>query len=157
MKSKIILTKSKGEIKMLKKTMKERMHIAESVRDWKEAIRLAAKPLIEDGSVENSYIDAMIENVKKFGSYIIIAPKVAMPHSRPEDGVNKNCISMLKLDKGVFFDGVEEEVYLFFILGAVSSDSHIETLIELMELIESEEKIEKIIQAKTVEEMRKYI
>ncbi len=36
----------------------------------------------------------MIANVNKFGTYIVIAPKVAMPHSRPEDGVNKNCVSM---------------------------------------------------------------
>lgn len=70
---------------MLKDAVKGRVNIVENVNDWKEAITLAAKPLVEDGSVENSYIDAMIANVNKFGTYIVIAPKVAMPHSRPED------------------------------------------------------------------------
>ena len=95
----------------------------------------------------------MIANVNKFGTYIVIAPKVAMPHSRPEDGVNKNCVSMLKINEGVVFEGEEEKVYVFFVLGAVNNDSHIETLMELMELIEDEDKIEEIIETKTVQEI----
>lgn len=138
---------------MLKDAVNGRVNIVENVNDWKEAITLAAKPLVEDGSVENSYIDAMIANVNKFGTYIVIAPKVAMPHSRPEDGVNKNCVSMLKINEGVVFEGEEEKVYVFFVLGAVNNDSHIETLMELMELIEDEDKIEKIIETKTVQEI----
>lgn len=138
---------------MLKDAVKGRVNIVENVKDWKEAIILAAKPLVEDGSVKNSYIDAMIANVEKFGTYIVIAPKVAMPHSRPEDGVNKNCVSMLKINKGIGFEGEEEKVYIFFVLGAVNSDSHIETLMELMELIEDEEKIDEIIKAETVQEI----
>ena len=135
---------------MLKNAVKGRVNIVENVNDWKEAITLAAKPLVEDGSVENSYIDAMIANVNKFGTYIVIAPKVAMPHSRPEDGVNKNCVSLLKVNEGVLFEGEEEKVYVFFVLGAVNSDSHIETL---MELIEDEEKIDEIIEAGNVQEI----
>ncbi len=138
---------------MLKEAVKGRINIVENVNDWKEAIILATKPLIEDGSVENSYIDAMIANVNKFGTYIVIAPKVAMPHSRPEDGVNKNCVSMLKINEGILFEGEEEKVYVFFVLGAVNNDSHIETLMELMELIEDENRIEEIIEAKTVQEI----
>ena len=40
----------------------------------------------------------MINNVKEIGSYIVIAPKVAIPHARPEDGTNKLGISFLKLE-----------------------------------------------------------
>lgn len=32
----------------------------------------------------------MIENIKKMGFYIILTDNVAMPHARPEQGVNKN-------------------------------------------------------------------
>ena len=40
---------------MLKDAVKGRVNIVENVKDWKEAIILAAKPLVEDGSVKNSY------------------------------------------------------------------------------------------------------
>ena len=142
---------------MLKEKIEGRIRSVAKVTDWKEAIQLAAQALVEDGSVETSYIKAMIENVNKFGSYIIIAPKVAMPHARPEDGVNKNGISLLRVQEGVSFEEEGEKVYLFFVLGAVSSDSHIETLMALMDLIEDEEKIEKIVEAKDTEEMLMYI
>ena len=152
-----MIIRTKGDINMLREAVKERINIIENVSDWKEAITLTAKPLVEDGSVESSYIDAMIENVKKFGTYIVIAPKVAMPHSRPEDGVNKNCVSVLKINQGVIFEGEDEKVHLFFVIGAVNNESHIETLMELMELIENEEKIEEIIKAETVQKIMELI
>ena len=37
---------------------------AEKAEDWKEAIRMAASPLLEDGSIQASYIEAMIRNVE---------------------------------------------------------------------------------------------
>ncbi len=54
----------------------------------------------------------------------------------------------MKINEGILFEGEEEKVYVFFVLGAVNNDSHIETLMELMELIEDEDRIEEIIEAK---------
>ena len=51
----------------------------------------------------------MIETVEKIGPYIVLAPKVAVPHARPERGVNKLGISLLKLNKEVDFNTDEEE------------------------------------------------
>ncbi|MDD3404207.1 MAG: PTS sugar transporter subunit IIA, partial [Hespellia sp.] len=55
----------------------------EEMSDWKEAIRLVAQPLLENGCIEERYIDAMIRNVIENGPYIIIMPGLAMPHARP--------------------------------------------------------------------------
>lgn len=140
---------------MLKKSLENRVNIVDRVKDWEDAIRVAAKPLTADKSVAVSYIDAMINNVKKFGTYIVVAPKVAMPHSRPEDGVNKNCLALLKINEGVIFGGGEEEekVYLIFVLGAVDNNSHINTLTELMDIIDDEEKVDALSEAETISEI----
>lgn len=141
---------------MLRKELKNKINIIEKVENWEDAIKTAAKPLLEDFSINKSYIDAMINNIKKFGTYIVVAPKVAMPHSRPEDGVNKNCLALLKINNGVFFDentDEEDKVYLIFILGAVDNSSHINTLTNLMDIIDDEEKIDALVKAKTVDEM----
>ncbi|WP_300390525.1 PTS sugar transporter subunit IIA [Fusobacterium sp.] len=137
---------------MLKDMLKENIRILDSVDNWQKAIEIAAKPLLEKNKIQLTYIDAMIKNIKKFGEYIIIAPNVAMPHSRPEDGVNENCLALLKLDKGVAFDN-GEEVQIFFILGAKDNNSHINTLTELMEIVDDEEKIEELSKALTVDEI----
>ena len=108
-------------------------------------------------SVTNQYVEAMINNIKKLGTYIVVAPKVAMPHSRPEDGVNKNCLALLKINEGVFFGDEDEKVYLIFVLGAVDSNSHIETLTQLMDVIDDEEKIDALAEAESVNEILEII
>ena len=145
---------------MLKKILDSKVNIVDNVKDWEDAIRTAAQPLIADMSITNNYIEAMINNVKKFGTYIVVAPKVAMPHSRPEDGVNKNCLALLKINEGVFFGDEtdeEEKVYFIFVLGAVDNESHIETLTQLMDVIDDEDKIEAMVKAESVDEIMELI
>lgn len=142
---------------MLKKVLENRINIVDRVQNWEEAVRVAAKPLTADMSVTNQYVEAMINNIKKFGTYIVVAPKVAMPHSRPEDGVNKNCLALLKINEGVFFGDEDEKVYLIFVLGAVDSNSHIETLTQLMDVIDDEEKIDALAEAESVNEILEII
>ncbi len=145
---------------MLKKILDSKVNIVDNVKDWEDAIRTAAQPLIADMSITNNYIEAMINNVKKFGTYIVVAPKVAMPHSRPEDGVNKNCLALLKINEGVFFGDEtdeEEKVYFIFVLGAVDNESHIETLTQLMDIIDDEDKIEAMVKAESVDEIMELI
>lgn len=145
---------------MLKKILENKISIVDNVKDWQEAIKIAASPLVADGSIEERYIEAMIENIKKFGTYIVVAPKVAMPHSRPEDGVNKNCLALLKINEGVVFGeetNEEEEVYFIFILGAIDNGSHIETLMKLMDVIDDEEKIDAMTKVSSVKELMELI
>lgn len=145
---------------MLKKVLDSKVNIVDNVKDWEDAIRTAAQPLIADMSITNNYIEAMINKVKKFGTYIVVAPKVAMPHSRPEDGVNKNCLALLKINEGVFFGDEtdeEEKVYFIFVLGAVDNESHIETLTQLMDVIDDEDKIEAMVKAESVDEIMELI
>ena len=147
-------------IKNVKKVLDSKVNIVDNVKDWEDAIRTAAQPLIADMSITNNYIEAMINNVKKFGTYIVVAPKVAMPHSRPEDGVNKNCLALLKINEGVFFGDEtdeEEKVYFIFVLGAVDNESHIETLTQLMDVIDDEDKIEAMVKAESVDEIMELI
>ena len=47
--------------------------------DWRDAIIRSAQPLLDQGKIEDKYIDAMIDNVKENGAYIIISPEFALP------------------------------------------------------------------------------
>ena len=70
---------------MITDLLGKHVQTAERAEDWKDAIRMAAAPLLENGSIRASYIDAMIHNVEVNGPYIVIMPDVAMPHSRVEE------------------------------------------------------------------------
>jgi PTS system ascorbate-specific IIA component len=93
----------------------------------------------------------MIKNIHELGPYVVLMPRVAMPHSRPEEGVNKTSMSLLKVGNGVSFSNDKEDVNLVFILAAGDNDSHMDALVGLSDLLEDEEKLDEIVRAKNTE------
>lgn len=145
----------KGLLEILKE---EYIQQCQEVNDWQEAIRLAAQPLLKEKIIEESYIDGMIASVNELGAYIVLAPKVAVPHASPDKGVNDLGIALLQLEKPVNFD-IEEEgdedkaVQLVFVLAAVDSSSHLKALQELSLILDDDDHIEAIIAAKSKNEI----
>ena len=127
---------------------REMIQIKDKVDSWQEAIRVAASPLLNIQAIEPRYIDAMITNIEKLGSYVVLAPNVAIPHARPEEGVKKLSMSLLKLNKPVSFspDDPHKNVQLIFVLAAVDNHSHLKALSQLTELLEEEENIDQMIE-----------
>ncbi|GAB3526027.1 PTS sugar transporter subunit IIA [Photobacterium alginatilyticum] len=107
--------------------------------NWREAIKLGTDMLIASGAVEQSYHDAIIRSVEKLGAYIVIAPNFAMPHARPEDGVNRTAFALVTLKEPVFFDGEEEPVDVMVTLAGSSSDQHMEGLMEVTQVLEDDD------------------
>lgn len=139
---------------MLEKNIREKVVVIDKIENWENAIKLAAKPLLLDNSITENYVRAMVNNVKKFGAYIVINDVLALAHSRPEDGVNRNCLSLLKVNEGVVFDeALESRVYLIFVLGAVNNSSHMDILLKLMEIIDNESLIKKLTEAVSINEI----
>ena len=52
----------------------DKIVIKEKVSTWSEAIEIAAQPLLDNHSINNNYVSAMIESVNEMGPYIVIAP-----------------------------------------------------------------------------------
>ncbi|EKV57656.1 PTS sugar transporter subunit IIA [Brachyspira hampsonii] len=130
---------------MLKEFLKGNIKIVESVSNWEEALKIGARSLVDNGNIEEKYIQAIIDDVYKYGPYIVLTEGAAMPHSRPENGVLKKGMSFLKVKNGVDFYKTDEKVYLFFTLAAENADGHQEAISELAEFLSNNEKLEKMI------------
>ncbi|AOH56514.1 transcriptional antiterminator BglG [Peribacillus muralis] len=126
------------------------------VSDWKEGIQLAAKPLVDLGTVEERYVDAMIEAIETNGPYVVITPGVAIPHARPEQGVRSLSMSLLKLEEAVDF-APDKPVRLIIILAAVDNDSHLRALIQLTQLLNEPANIEDILRTTDKEVLMEYV
>jgi len=125
-----------------------------SVASWEEAVVKSAQPLLDGGYVEQGYIDAMIESVNEYGPYIVIAPKFAMPHARPETGSKKIGYSILKLEKPVAFsEEPEHQVELLVALSCVNAESHIEILQFIVEVLSDETKFESALNSTNKQEL----
>lgn len=125
-----------------------------SVESWQEAIIKSSQPLLDGGYVEQGYIDGMIDSVNEYGPYIVIAPKVAMPHARPETGSKKIGYSILKLEKPVAFsEEAEHQVELLIALSCVNAEAHIEMLQFIVEVLSDEDKFSRALTATTKKEL----
>ena len=141
----------------IKKILGGRIQEDEKVKSWEKAIEVGAFPLVKDKKIKFNYIENMIKNIEELGPYIILIPGVAMPHARPDENVLESSISLLKVNEGVKFSENTDKVYLMFCLAAKDSSSHIEIIEKLMEVLSDEEKIEKLIKAKTKEELKSFL
>jgi mannitol/fructose-specific phosphotransferase system IIA component (Ntr-type) len=122
--------------------------------DWQEAVRAAGELLVGSGAVEPRYVPAMIDMVKEIGPYIVIAPGVALPHARPEDGVLRSCMSLLTLEPPVSFGNEHNDpVTLVVAFGAPESEGHLEALRDLARLLEDAERLAQIKSAASVQDV----
>lgn len=133
----------------------ENIVILDRVNDWREAIEKGTEPLIKSGNVEKKYVNAMIKSIEKLGFYVVLTEDIAMPHARPEEGVNETGVSFLKLNEGVLFG--ENKINLIFVLAAKDKDSHIDTITQLLEIFQDDKKIAQLKEAKTINEIKNII
>ena len=129
-----------------------------NVRDWQEAVREAGNLLVKADRVEPRYVEAMIRMVQEIGPYIVIAPGVALPHARPEDGVKKACMSLVTLDPPVNFGNkYNDPVQLVVAFGTTDKKAHIDALAELAKLLGDSAKLEGLERASSPDELLKLI
>lgn len=144
----------------LKKSLIENNSVALDidVKNWQEAVKASTSLLEKAGTITENYYHSIIENTKKYGPYYIIVPGVAMPHARPENGVLKDSFSLITLKNPVKFDDSEDEISILITLAATSTENHNEFgIVQVAELFEDEENIEKIKNAKDISEILELI
>lgn len=132
------------------------VQILEGAADWKEAICQSIAPLERDGFVTEAYKEAIIGNIELLGPYICIAPHVALPHARPEQGVLKSQIAVTLFRREVDFNREDAKANLFIALAAADSNSHLDVLMQITEILQDEEKTADILQAKDETELYHY-
>ena len=119
--------------------------LRQSVETWPQALDICAQPLLKAGVIEPAYVKAIVEQHQRLGPYYVLAPGLAMPHARPEEGA--------KAFGSEEFDPVD----IVIMLAAPDKHSHIETISALAELFSSDEDMNKLHQATNLEEIKTII
>lgn len=126
----------------------DKIKVINSIDSWENAVRLVAEPLLMQGYIAGSYIEAILQSHKELGPYYVLAPGLAMPHARPEQGVLRNGLSLLHIKEGVSFGSTENDpVYVVIILCARSGNEHITMIGELAEIFSDQQKLHRLLNA----------
>ena len=110
--------------------------VRQNVCNWEEAVYAVGDPLVHNGDLGRSYLDAIIQVKKTYGPYSVVSPHIALLHAKPTDGVMNLCVGLMILKDGVEFGATRfDPVHLVFILGITDSHSHLNALQELAGII----------------------
>ncbi|WPA93451.1 PTS sugar transporter subunit IIA [Providencia zhijiangensis] len=130
------------------------VQVVDRANDWRDAIKIACNPLINNKFIEPRYIDAIIQSHEKIGPYYVLGPGIAMPHARPEDGVNQLSLGLTVIKQGVEFGSEgNDPIKLLIVLAATDSNSHIGVIAKLAELFDNQEDIDSIMQSENVDDI----
>ena len=114
-------------------------------KDWRDAIRKAGNLLLDNGFIEEDYINKMISTVEQFGPYIVLLKGMALAHAIPEHDVKKIGLSIVTLKNPIEFGNeANDPVKVVFGLCALDHASHMELISEMAMLFESDINIESI-------------
>lgn len=122
------------------------------------AIREAGKLLFQNGLITENYLEAMVASYLKNGPYIVLAPHIALPHARPEDGVKEACVSLIQLKHPIRFGHkTNDPVSLVFALGATTGELHLQLLQRLSMILGNAGNVRKLIDARDYQTMKTVI
>ena len=122
--------------------------------NWRDAVIQGGELLEKAGICEPRYVEAMLDAVEKMGPYMVLAPGIALSHSRPEDGVIKVGMSIITLATPVEFGSeANDPVRLVISFGCVDKTSHIGMLQDLARFLIVPENQTLLMEASSVEDI----
>lgn len=68
-------------------------------KDWEDAIRKSAAPLLKKRKITQEYIDKIIEITQTTGPYIVITKHTALPHASSKFGAKEKAVGQCHLVK----------------------------------------------------------
>jgi PTS system ascorbate-specific IIA component len=126
--------------------------------NWKQAIELAGDALVTSQRTTTQYTEAMFQAFEELGPYMVIAPGIALAHARPSEAVLGTGLSLITLSEPVVFGSeANDPVRLVIGLAAVDHDSHIDLMAALSDLLMDVMKVNMLLQAENVEQVRELL
>jgi PTS system ascorbate-specific IIA component len=126
--------------------------------NWKQAIELAGDALVTSQRTTTQYTEAMVQAFEELGPYMVIAPGIALAHARPSEAVLGTGLSLITLSEPVVFGSeANDPVRLVIGLAAVDHDSHIDLMAALSDLLMDVMKVNMLLQAENVEQVRELL
>lgn len=119
---------------------------------WKEAIEFAAVPLLYQNVIQYQYVETIISDIMERQQIMLVADQVMIAHAGIDAGVYDVGMSLLLLPKAIMVNGYME-VKVLFVLATPDRERHLTALNQLIDLLEDEEKLKTLKQARNITEI----
>ncbi|MEX3021948.1 PTS ascorbate transporter subunit IIA [Kluyvera sp. STS39-E] len=122
---------------------------------WQEAVKLGVDLLVKADVVEPRYYQAILDGVEQFGPYFVIAPGLAMPHGRPEEGVKRTGFALVTLKTPLVFNHEDNDpVDILITMAAVDANTHQEVgIMQIVNLFDDEANFDRLRACRTEQDV----
>ncbi|HET7478202.1 MAG TPA: PTS sugar transporter subunit IIA [Rubrobacteraceae bacterium] len=122
-----------------------------NLESQEEAIRRAGKLLVDNGNVDERYIDSMFEREKSVSTFMGNA--VAIPHGTNDSKqwVERSGLSVITVPEGVEYGDGDIAMLIIGIAG--KGDEHLEMLSKIAIVCSEEENVARIVMSESKEEL----
>lgn len=126
----------------------EHVRLGGEASSWQQAVQQAGELLSELRVTEPSYAQRMVDVVRAFGPYIVVAPGAALAHARPGRDVRENGIVLLTFPRGVSFGHPHyDPVRVVIGLAVTEPDAHVATVAAVANLLDEPDAAERILRS----------
>ncbi|GEN85824.1 BglG family transcription antiterminator [Oceanobacillus sp. FSL W8-0428] len=152
---------SKFDLNVTKRNLLQMMEtdyvqFIDCVKDWKEAIYIAAQPLIRNNIIKPEYRDAVIQGYNYDSDYLFLGDKTVIPHTDPEYGALKVGMSFLIVKQGINFSKNKKANFVV-LLSAIDREQHLRALLELTDIAQNDQKINQVIASVSYQQIHELI
>ena len=126
------------------------VRVADAAVGRDEAIRAAGAVLVELGSVDEAYVDAMLDREGSVSTYM--GNYLAIPHGTNEakDSIRRSALSFIRYAEPIDWNGDEVR----FVVGIAGIDNeHLEILSKIAIIFSDEEEVERLLGLSSAEEL----
>ncbi|GAA4156855.1 PTS sugar transporter subunit IIA [Actinomadura keratinilytica] len=152
------MTANSQQIALLDALPETAVAVGVQAADWREAITASGDLLVASGATTDAYTAEMIDTVERLGPYIVLAPGLALAHSRPSPSVLRTGLSWAALATPVpFGHEANDPVRLVIGLAAVDHDAHSGALAKLARMLADAGRMRALQDATSAAEVRRLI
>lgn len=119
---------------------------------WARALYTTAAPLIERGSIDEHYVECIIERLEEAGPYMFVTKDLILAHARPENGVKHLDLSIGIVPDGIYFDD-KKRARIIFILVVEDQQKHMGILKDIRKALAKPAQVDEIVDKKDGQEV----
>lgn len=128
------------------------IQIVDKKLEWQEAICIAAKPLIEQGIISESYVESLILQTQDPNNYSFLGPQMSIPHAEPEKGVLKEGISILISKQPIIYPG-GQVIHIVSPIAILDLSKHLRAINQLADFASSTQKVTELLELESAEDI----
>ncbi len=118
--------------------------------DWQRAIYTTSVPLLKRGSMDEGYVQCIINRLLEAGPYMFVTRDLLLAHARPENGVKHLDLSIGIAPEGILFDG-GKRARIIFCLVVEDQSKHMRILQDIRKSLAKPWQVDELTAAKNPE------